>query len=403
MTILAGKNIILGVSGGVAAYKAAALASQLTRAGAHVETILTEAAQEFIRPLTFSAVTHRAVHTEPFAPWTGDATGHVGLAERADLLVVAPATAATIARLALGLSEDLIGLVGLSTPAPILIAPAMEDRMFHHPATQEHLATLRRRGVSVVGPESGRLASGATGDGRLAALETIIGASRWLLGRGGPLAGSSIVVTAGGTRENLDPVRYLGNRSSGQMGYALAEAAIDAGADVTLISGPVSLTAPFGVSLVVVTSALEMRDAVNRSSADADALIMAAAVADFRPATTSTKKIKKEAAASSLDLHLVRTPDILASINRPGLAKIGFAAETDDLLRNAAKKLQEKGLSMIVANDAASTIGASDSEATLIYPSGEQVALPRLAKEELAAEIVRRVADILANELPPTP
>ena len=403
MTILAGKNIILGVSGGVAAYKAAALASQLTRAGAHVETILTDAAQEFIRPLTFSAVTHRSVHTDPFAPWAGDATGHIGIAERADLLVVAPATAATIARLALGLSEDLIGLVGLSTPAPILIAPAMEDRMFHHPATQEHLATLRRRGVSVVGPESGRLASGATGDGRLAALETIIGASRWLLGRGGSLAGSSIVVTAGGTRENLDPVRYLGNRSSGQMGYALAEAAIDAGADVTLISGPVSLTAPFGVSLVVVTSALEMRDAVNRSSADADALIMAAAVADFRPTTTSTKKIKKEAAASSLDLHLVRTPDILASINRPGLAKIGFAAETDDLLRNAAKKLQEKGLSMIVANDAASTIGASDSEATLIYPSGEQVALPRLAKEELAAEIVRRVADILANELPPTP
>ncbi|MCD6028307.1 MAG: phosphopantothenoylcysteine decarboxylase/phosphopantothenate/cysteine ligase [Thermomicrobiales bacterium] len=394
MNELEGKTVVLGVTGGIAAYKAATVASLLMQSGARVEVVLTEGAQRFIQPLTFSAITHSAVHTDPFATWHGDFSGHISLADRAELLIVAPATAATIARLALGLADDLIGLIALSTQAPLLLAPAMEDGMFRHPATQHHVQTLADRGATVVGPETGRLASGATGMGRMAEPADIVERAKHLLRRSSLLTGSRVVVTAGGTREPLDPVRYLGNRSSGRMGYAIAEAAIAAGADVTLITGPTSVPLPAHAHVVPVETALDMLAAVENATRDADILVMAAAVADFRPETTHPGKIKKERGQDHLDVRLVRNPDILAAIDQPGLIKIGFAAETENLLANAAAKLEAKHLAMIVANDAAATIGADHSTATFLHADGTVRPLPRLSKQMLAAEVVRAAAEL---------
>ncbi len=394
MSGLKGKTVVLGVTGGIAAYKAATVASLLVQAGTRVEVVVTESAQRFVRPLTFSAITHTAVHTDPFAHWRDDFSGHVTLADRADLVIIAPATAATIARLALGLADDLIGLVVLSTRATLLVAPAMEDRMFRHPSTRQNLQTLLDRGAVIVGPEEGRLASGATGLGRLAEPADIVACAQQLLQSTGRLAGVRVVVTAGGTREPLDPVRYLGNRSSGRMGYAIAEAAIAEGADVTLITGPTSVAPPTDAQVIHVESALDMLAAVEQSVLDAEILIMAAAVADFRPERTNTGKIKKEPGQEYLDVRLVRNPDILATIDRPGLIKIGFAAETENLLANAAAKLAAKKLAMIVANDAALTIGAEDSTATFLLADGTVRAFPRLSKQSLAAEIVWSAADL---------
>lgn len=397
MSVFKDRRVILGVTGGIAAYKAATVASLLVQADTHVDVVMTEAARRFVQPLTFSAITHAPVQDDLFAAWTVETGGHVALAAKADVLLVAPATAASIARLALGLSDDLLGLIALSTTAPLVVAPAMEDHMYHHPATQEHLATLATRGARIVGPERGRLASGATGDGRMAEPATIVGAVRQVLGRDGPLVGKRIVVTAGGTRESLDPVRYLGNRSSGQMGYALAQAAIDLGADVTLITAPTALTPPVGADIEQVESAGEMQAAVQAAVASADALVMAAAVADFRPEIVSERKIKKEPSGSGIELRLARTDDILASIDAPGLVTVGFAAETDDLLSNANLKLTAKCLSMIVANEARATIGAADSEATLLFPDRAPLTLSRMPKTELAGVIMQQVASLLAD------
>ena len=395
MNLLSSARIVLGVSGGVAAYKAAELASRLVQTGARVDVVLTAGAREFIRPLTFAAITQRPVHDDVFEAWTESSFGHITLAKDADLVVVAPASANTIAKLALGLTDDMLGAVALATGAPLVVAPAMEHGMFHHPATQAHLATLRARGATQIGPEAGRLASGATGDGRLATTEAIIGAIRAVIGRNGPLAGRRIVVSGGGTHEPLDPVRFLGNRSSGTMGYALAEAALAAGATVTLVTGPTHLVPPFGAEVAAVTTAEEMLRAIDRATETADALIMAAAVADFRPAGASEQKIKKQPGQTELTLRLVRNPDILASVNRPGLVKIGFAAETEDLVGNARTKLAAKGLAMIVANDAVATIGRDDSEATLLFPDGRCESLPLMTKASLAAVIVARIAPLL--------
>ena len=397
MSQLQGKHIVLAVTGGIAAYKAATLASLLVQQGALVDVIMTEAAGAFIQPLTFAALTHRHVHTDIFAEWDDDASGHVSLAANADLLVVVPATAAALARLALGLADDLLGLVALATTAPLLLAPAMEHHMWHHPATQQHVETLRSRGATIVPPERGHLASGATGDGRLASPETIFEAIMTRLQDSAVLAGKHIVVTAGGTREPIDPVRYIGNRSSGQMGYAIAAAAARAGARVTLISGPVTLDSPPGVAMILVETAREMESAVHRVIPDADALIMAAAVSDYRVAQASDHKIKKEAGSSTLDLHLVQNPDILAGIDQPGLLKIGFAAETDDLLENAARKLASKRLDMLVANDAVATIGAPDSRAWLLFPGGRVDALPRMSKDDVALRIVDALSMLLTE------
>ncbi len=402
MTVLNGKSIVLGVSGGIAAYKAATIASLLVQSGARVQVIMTDAAQRFVRPLTFAAITHDTVHTDPFAPWSTGFSGHVSLAADADLLVIAPATAATIARLALGLSDDLLGLVALATPAPILIAPAMEERMFHHSATQGHLSTLAARGANIVGPDRGRLASVELGTGRMVEPDEVVNMAKTMVGASSVLSGVKVVVTAGGTQEPLDPVRYLGNRSSGRMGYALARAALAAGADVTLISAPTYLVPPHGVTYVEIETASEMQAAVERSSRAADLLIMAAAIADFRPEERQNQKIKKETTKGVLDLRLVRNPDILAEIDRPGLVKIGFAAETDDLMENAAHKLRAKGLAMIVANDAEATIAAPESTATILTADGAIRPLARMSKEALAVEIIQSAA-LLLPEAGPRP
>ncbi len=398
MRDLEGNSILLGVTGGIAAYKAATVASLLVQAGGRVEVVMTEAAQRFIQPLSFSAITHAPVHTDPFAAWRDDFTGHVGLARTADLLIIAPATAAAIARLALGLADDLLGLIALSTAAPIIVAPAMEEQMLHHPATRGHLATLTERDVRLVNPEYGRLASGVMGEGRMANPESVVATARDVLLRTTRLTGKKFVITAGGTREPLDPVRFIGNRSSGAMGYALAAAALAAGADVTLITSETNLRPPYGAELVHVNTAAEMLHAVEEATLGANALIMAAAVADFRPETESPRKLKKTGDQQYLDLRLVRTADILASIERPNLLKIGFAAETDNLIENATQKLAAKGLEMIIANDAVSTIGAPTSTATVITAEGAVIPLPAMSKAALAAKLVEMIADVLDRE-----
>ncbi len=400
MSILKGARITLGVTGGIAAYKAVDLASKLVQDGATVDVILTQSATEFIRPLTFQAITKQPVHTGVFEGWRDDWFGHISLAHASQALLIAPATANTIARLANGLADDMLGSVALSLTAPLIIAPAMEHQMWHHPATQANLAALRSRGATIVGPETGRLASGEFGDGRLVQPELILGALRQVLGRNGPLAGRKIVVTAGGTHEPLDPVRYLGNRSSGQMGYRLAEAAIDQGATVTLISGPTLLKPPYGARFLGVETADEMAGCVREECEDADVLIMAAAVADYRPAAARASKIKKGGPDEPTAIELVRNPDILASINVPGLLKVGFAAETDDLIANAQEKLRRKGLGMIVANDAVKTIGSDRSIATIVLPYSEPQTLPLLDKAEVADAILDQIAGLLAERTP---
>ncbi|HYO50413.1 MAG TPA: bifunctional phosphopantothenoylcysteine decarboxylase/phosphopantothenate--cysteine ligase CoaBC [Chloroflexia bacterium] len=394
--MLAGKRIILGISGGIAAYKVADLASRLAQAGALVDVIMTQGAQRFVTPLTFQALTKRPVRTDIYADWLGEDTGHVGLAHNADLMVVAPATAHTIARMALGLSDDLLCAVYLSTRAPLLLVPAMESGMFLHPATQEHLETLRSRGAVIMQPAEGHLASGATGVGRLPEVPEILAGIRRTLGINGPLTGRRVVVSAGGTQEPLDPVRYIGNRSSGKMGYAIAEEAYYAGADVTLVSGPVALPPPYGIRLVNVLTTREMEAAVRREVADADALIMAAAVADYAPLEVSEQKIKKT--GENLTIALGRNPDILVGLTEmdlPNLVRVGFAAETQDLLENARQKLEKKQLDLNIANDAVASIGTDASALTFISKDGNVEQLLPLPKTESARLIVERVAQLV--------
>jgi phosphopantothenoylcysteine decarboxylase/phosphopantothenate--cysteine ligase len=398
------KHIILGVTGGIAAYKAADLASKLTQAGALVDVIMTEAATQFIAPVTFQAVTGRPVFTGMFQGLAGGASpaamniAHVELARRAHLVIIAPATANTIAKLSYGLADELLCATVLASSCPLLLAPAMESHMWLNPATQENMERLKQRGAFVVGPGVGRLASGATGPGRMSEAPEIIEAARHVLGLAGVLAGKRIVVTAGGTREPIDPVRYVGNRSSGKMGFAIATAARDRGALVTLVSGPVELTPPSGAVYVSVETAAQMRDAVMAACRNADALIMSAAVADFRPAQASDHKIKKDSAG--LALPLVRTADILSDVNTafPTLIKIGFAAESENLLRNARAKLEAKGLHMIVANDITSPgsgFGADTNQVTLLFRDGRIEALPLISKATVAERILDVVVEFL--------
>ncbi|MDQ4045596.1 MAG: bifunctional phosphopantothenoylcysteine decarboxylase/phosphopantothenate--cysteine ligase CoaBC [Chloroflexota bacterium] len=397
-SLLQGKRVMFGVTGGIAAYKAADLVSWLVQQGAQVRVTMTKAATEFVAPMTFEAITRQPVYTDVFDGWGGDEAGHVTLASMADAVLVAPATANAIAEMAHGFTGDMLGAVLLSTTAPIVVAPAMEHHMWHHPATQANVRLLKERGVTIVAPERGHLASGASGDGRLASRETIVAGLRSVLARSGPLSGRTIVVTAGGTHEAIDPVRFIGNRSSGQMGVAMAEAAYDAGAAVRTVFGPTVVTPSITGHVERVESALEMAEAVERATAGAHALIMAAAVADFRPATAAESKIKKGPGDDAPTVPLVRNPDILASLDRPGLLKIGFAAETHDLIANATEKLRRKGLAMIVANDAVASIGAGESQATLLHGDGRMESLPVLPKAELARVIVGRVVALLAKE-----
>jgi phosphopantothenoylcysteine decarboxylase/phosphopantothenate--cysteine ligase len=402
--ILKGRKVVVGVSGGIAAYKAADLTSRLVQAGAQVDVVMTPAAAEFVRPLTFQALTHRPVALEMFSLWQETEIGHVSLGKRADLMVIAPATASTLAKLAHGLADNMLTTTALACRGPILLAPAMESGMWANPATVANMEVLGRRGYFSVGPDSGRLASGAEGVGRMSEPDAILDAARWVLGRNGPLAGKKVVVTAGGTREAIDPVRFVGNHSSGKMGFALASAARDRGAEVTLVHGPVARTVPHGVRAMAVESAEQMQAAVLDAAVDAAAIIMAAAVADYRPKAAAEHKIKKT--QGEMALELVRTPDILAAVTtrraQSGSPRvvIGFAAETCNVLENAREKLTRKGLDLIVANDvlaADSGFGVDTNRVILIDAGGGAASLPLMSKQAVAEAVLDRLAALLGR------
>ena len=387
-------NVVLGVTGSIAAYKAVDLASKLTQAGVSVHTVMTESATKLVGEASFRAITGRPVATGMFELTNPHSIEHISLSEVADLLLIAPATANVLAKMANGIADDLLTCTALATRAPILVAPAMHTAMWENPATQANVETLRSRGIHFVGPAVGRLASGGFGAGRFAPVEEILGEALRILGRSGDLAGRRIVVSAAGTCEPLDPVRFLGNRSTGKMGFALAEAARDRGAEVTLISGPTLLRRPSAVSVVDVESASDMLGAVQSVAGDADALIMAAAVADYTP-PVAAQKLKKT--QETLELKLERTVDILDAV-RDVPVRVGFAAETDDLIANARKKLEAKGLDLIVANDVGgpdSPFGSDTNQAVLIDASEETEELPRLPKRDIADRILDRVRDLL--------
>lgn len=395
--LLTGKRVVLGVTGSIAAYKAVSLASALTQAAALVDVIMTREAMELVRPLSFQAITHRPVVHDMFQMLAETEIGHVSLGRAADAVLVAPATAHTIARLAHGLADDMLTTTILATSAPVIVAPAMDAGMYDHPTVRENVAKLRSLGYTIVEPEHGYLASGLSGQGRLADQAVLLGTLRQALGRNGDLRGWRVLVTAGGTQEPIDPVRYISNRSSGKMGFAIAEAARDRGAEVILVSAPASLHHPIGVLVVQVQTADEMCRAVLDEYPRLDALIMAAAVADYRPAMPADSKIKKDGSTRSLDL--VPTPDILEATmacgggSRPAI-RVGFAAETDRVTENAREKLERKKLDLIVANDVSredSGFGTDTNLVTLFRGDGSERALPLMLK--------RDVADVLMDEI----
>jgi len=395
--MLGKKTIILGITGSIAAYKAAEIASQLTQAGAKVNVIMTKEAIEFISPVTFRALTGNPVVTEMFDLASEFSIEHVSLAKSADIVVIAPATANIIAKLAAGFADDMLCCTVLATKAPVLIAPAMETNMYNNPATQDNLSKLKARDFVIIAPATGWLASGKEGLGRLADINDIIGSIRQVLGGDRDLADKHIVVTAGGTQEPIDPVRYISNRSSGKMGYALAEAARDRGAKVTLVTAPTSLVEPVGVNLVKVNTAQEMQQAVQNVTTQADALVMAAAVADYRPTKTAKDKIKK--GEVGLTLELEPTPDILSSV-KGNFIKVGFAAESSNLMENAKQKLKQKGLDLIVANDITASdsgFGTDTNRVTTIDREGKVDSLPLMSKREVADKVLNRVAELFSR------
>ncbi len=396
--MLANKTIVLGITGGISAYKAADIASKLTQAGARVDVVMTESATKFIAPLTLRSLTGRPVVTSMWELNSEFSIEHVALAEAADIVAIVPATANIIAKLATGISDDMLTCTVLATKAPVIVAPAMNVNMFENSITQDNLAKLKARSFTIVDPAYGRLASGKVGLGRLAETETIIGVIKQVLGRSGDLAGKRIVVTAGGTQEPIDPVRHIGNRSSGKMGYAVAEAARDRGATVSLITAPTSLLEPAGIEVVHIRTATEMKEAVALATAQTDALIMTAAVADYQPKRVAREKIKKETAG--LTLELIRTPDILAEV-KGSFLKVGFAAESEDIVANAKQKFEKKQLDIIIANDitdASSGFGVDTNKVTLIDRDGKIDSLPLLTKREVADKILDRVVGFLGRK-----
>lgn len=396
--MLAHKTVVLGITGSIAAYKAADIASKLFQAGAKVRVVMTKAATEFVSPLTLRAITTREVVTDMFAPAKEYSISHIALAEAADVVVIAPASADIIARLAYGIADDMLTGTVLATRAPVIVAPAMHAAMYQNPVTQENIARLKSRGVTIIEPETGYLASGGTGPGRLPATEKIIGIICQVLGRNGDYAGKKVVVTAGGTQEPLDPVRHISNRSSGKMGYAIAEAARDRGATVTLITAPTALPEPAGMEVVPVRTTAEMKEAVSKAVAQADALIMAAAVADYQAKKIAQEKIKKD--SSSLALELVRTPDILAEVSG-NFIKVGFAAESENLSANAREKLEKKNLDLIVANDiteAGCGFNADTNKITIISRDGKEDSLPLMSKRQAAEKILDRVVEAMGKK-----
>ena len=394
---LAGRNIVLGVTGSIACYKALELASKLAQAGANVETMLSYGATQFVTPLAFRSLTHRSVVTDTFDAGAEHSVEHVALARWADLVVIAPATVHCIAKLAAGLADDPLTTTVIATEAPLLVAPAMDANMFDHPATQENIARLRKRGVRLAGPAPGRLASGLTGTGRLVEPAELLGHIAAALGQDGDLAGRRVVVSAGGTQEAIDPVRVITNHSSGRMGFAVAEAARDRGAAVTLVTAPVALPDPPLTQVVKVRSAQDMCAAVLAATAGADALIMAAAVADYRPSVAAGQKIKKTA-ADEMAIHLDKTTDILATATGD-FVRVGFSAESENLEANAADKVRRKDLDLIVANDITeegSGFGVDTNRVALIDRELRVERLPLLSKYAVGHRILDRVVELLA-------
>ena len=403
MSIFTSKHILLGVTGSIAAYKAADLASKLTQAGAQVDVILTPAAEKFITPLTFQSVTGRKAFTDAEL-WGGEAhVLHVGLGHSADLLVIAPCTANTLGKLAHGLADNLLTVTALAAGCPLLIAPAMDVGIYTHTATQNNVRILTERGAYFAGPAEGRMASGLAGKGRFVEPAELLGHIRLTLGFGGKLAGKKIVVTAGGTQEPLDPVRMLTNKSSGKQGYAVAQAALDAGGSVVLVTAPTGLTPPVGAKVVPVRTAREMQEAVLAEAAGAEALVMAAAVADFRPKTIAENKLKKRDGIPQIELEAAS--DVLLAVASLGSRKprvvIGFAAESRDLIENAKSKLKSKKLDMLVANDISAPdagFGVDTNRVTLLFPNAKEEALPLMSKSEAAETIIAHLAVLLESK-----
>ena len=403
---LKGKHILLGITGGIAAYKTPQLVRLFTQMGAEVQTVLTRGAHEFVTPATLAAVSGRPPRTETFDLEAEAAMGHIELARWADVLVIAPATAHTIGRLAHGLADDLLPTLALATPAPVFVAPAMNQQMWAHAAVQENVATLRHRGVTIIGPESGAQACGDVGPGRMTEPEDIVQALAGGAQQEPLLEGRRVVITAGPTREAIDPVRYISNHSSGKQGYAIAEAARDAGAEVVLISGPTNLPEPAGVQVVSVESAEQMLTAALEALPGTDVFVGVAAVADYRPAVAQQQKIKREQ-SGDISIEMTMNPDIIRTVAgsdaRPTVV-VGFAAETNDVIRHGRAKRQRKGLDLIVVNDVSrADIGfnSDHNAATLISAHGEEH-LARQGKDELSSALVRAIAGLLGGQLAPT-
>lgn len=400
MSVFSGKHILLGVTGSIAGYKSADIASKLAQAGAQVDVLITSAGEKFVTPLTFQSVTGRRAYTEQDL-WGNEAhVLHVSFGKTADLLVIAPCTAHTLAKLAHGLADNLLTVTALAAECPLVIAPAMDGGMYYHQTTQENVAKLKASGAIIIGPAEGHLASGLTGKGRMVEPAEIIGHLRIVLGRNGILAGKKIVITAGGTQEAIDPVRVITNHSSGKQGYALAQAALDSGADVCLITAPTALTPPVGARVIKVTSVQEMLNAVLAESADA--LIMAAAASDFRPVQTAQDKLKKRDGIPQIKLEAA--PDILGTVAGSQLRKkrfqvvAGFAAESRDLLENASEKLESKKLDLIVANNISENdagFAVETNRVTLLFANGVRENLPLMSKVEVAEKIIEHISKLL--------
>ena len=394
---LANKHVVLGVTGSIACYKALDLASKLVQAGALVDIIMSYGATQFVTPLAFRSITHRTVVIDSFDPESEYSVEHVALAQQADVIVVAPATVHCIAKLALGLADDPLTTTIVAAKCPLVVAPAMDGNMYDHPATQSNIATLKKRGVVIAGPGTGRLASGLSGVGRLLETPELLGYISYTIGKDGDLAGRTVVVSAGGTMEPLDPGRVITNQSSGKMGYALAEAARDRGADVVLVTAPTSLPDPALVNVVQIRTAEQMGEAIQRHLDKADALVMAAAVADYRPATAADQKIKK--AEDEMNISLAKTTDILKSAEG-NYVRVGFAAESQNLVENAKAKVASKKLDLIVANDITaegSGFGSETNQVTFIDRYMQVEELPLLTKYDVSNRILDRVRDLIRD------
>lgn len=393
-------TVVLGVTGCIGAYKACEVLRELQKRDVEVRVVMTSSATRFVTPMTFEALSHQPVFVDQFELGPGGEIRHIGLADAADLLLVAPATANVLGKFAHGLADDALSTLYLATRAPVVIAPAMNVNMFGHPAVEANLRTLRSRGHAIVEPGDGYLACGWLGKGRLAEVPEIVAAALAALSRRGDLLGESVLITAGPTVEDLDPVRFVSNRSTGRMGYRLAEAARDRGARVTLVSGPSPLDPPAGVECLKVRSAQQMHDAVLSRAEDASLVVMAAAVSDYRPAAVAEHKVKK--GEGPLSLELVRTPDILAALgqHKNGRFLVGFAAETDDVEAHAREKLRRKGADLIVANDVSregSGFASETNAATLLDAAGGRVVVAPTSKRELAERILDRVLELRAR------